>query len=71
MGHNIMGDYIKDEEVFSDTLVACLGLCMGLVVAETEQIATMAAKLIEVQYEVRSLYYLLFFILGLAYRYVS
>eukprot|EP00455_Lapot_gusevi_P049471 TRINITY_DN701_c0_g2_i7.p1 TRINITY_DN701_c0_g2~~TRINITY_DN701_c0_g2_i7.p1 ORF type:complete len:1205 (-),score=381.89 TRINITY_DN701_c0_g2_i7:387-4001(-) len=49
--HNLIGEYIMDEEVFASERVVCVGQMLGLVVAESEAVAQAAAKLVRVEYE--------------------
>ena len=50
-GENEFGAIIKDEEIFASELVTCVGQQIGVVVAETEAQARLAAKAVKVEYE--------------------
>lgn len=50
-GENKFGAIIKDEEIFATELVTCIGQQIGIVVAETEAQARLAAKAVKVEYE--------------------
>mmetsp|Transcript_4472 Transcript_4472/g.11222 ORF Transcript_4472/g.11222 Transcript_4472/m.11222 type:complete len:1333 (-) Transcript_4472:294-4292(-) len=50
-GSNKHGAVIYDEEVFSSEKVTCVGLPIGVVVAETQLLARKAASLVKVTYE--------------------
>ena len=49
--HNDTGPVVYDEEVFASEFVTCVGHQIGIVVAETQDIALEAARLVQVQYE--------------------
>jgi xanthine dehydrogenase/oxidase len=49
-GSNGMGDIVEDEECFATKRVTCVGQVIGLVVAETEQAAELAAHMVKVEY---------------------
>ncbi|RXG67436.1 Xanthine dehydrogenase [Armadillidium vulgare] len=48
---NITGYLMKDEEVFASKEVRCVGQIIGVVVAETMELAEEARKIVRVQYE--------------------
>eukprot|EP00520_Triparma_pacifica_P017654 CAMPEP_0118636436 /NCGR_PEP_ID=MMETSP0785-20121206/2621_1 /TAXON_ID=91992 /ORGANISM="Bolidomonas pacifica, Strain CCMP 1866" /LENGTH=1412 /DNA_ID=CAMNT_0006527561 /DNA_START=58 /DNA_END=4292 /DNA_ORIENTATION=+ len=50
-GNNKLGPVIKDEEVFGTKRVRHFGMVLGIVVAETLEIAQEAARLVKVEYE--------------------
>jgi len=50
-GGNDMGAVVHDEECFASEVVTCIGQPIGVVVADTEQHARMAARLVKVEYE--------------------
>lgn len=50
-GGNDMGAVVHDEECFASEEVTCVGQPIGVVVADTEQHARMAARLVKVEYE--------------------
>lgn len=50
-GGNDMGAVVHDEECFASEVVTCVGQPIGVVVADTEQHARMAARLVKVEYE--------------------
>ena len=50
-GRNDIGPILHDEEVFTTRTVTCIGQIIGIVVADTEAHARMAAKAVRVQYE--------------------
>ena len=50
-GSNQHGDPVKDEEIFASEFVHCVGMVIGLCVADTEEHARQAAQLVSVQYE--------------------
>lgn len=50
-GGNDMGAVVHDEECFASEVVTCIGQPIGVVVADTEQHARMAARLVSVEYE--------------------
>lgn len=49
--HNKIGPVVYDEEVFASEFVTCVGHQIGVVVAETQDIALEASRLVRVQYE--------------------
>lgn len=51
LGTNKIGPVLKDEECFADGKVLCVGQPIGMVVAETHEIATAAADKVKVEYE--------------------
>lgn len=50
-GGNDMGAVVHDEECFASEVVTCIGQPIGVIVADTEQHARMAARLVQVEYE--------------------
>ncbi|KAL0052613.1 hypothetical protein WJX82_004790 [Trebouxia sp. C0006] len=50
-GGNDIGAVMHDEECFASEVVTCIGHVIGVVVADTEQHARMAARLVKVEYE--------------------
>ena len=50
-GGNDMGAVVHDEECFASKVVTCIGQPIGVVVADTEQHARMAARLVRVEYQ--------------------
>lgn len=50
-GGNDMGPVMHDEECFATEVVTCIGQPIGVIVADTEQHARMAARLVKVEYE--------------------
>ncbi|DBA72485.1 TPA: hypothetical protein ACH3X2_010250 [Trebouxia sp. C0005] len=50
-GGNDIGAVMHDEECFASEVVTCIGHVIGVVVADTEQHARMAARLVKVKYE--------------------
>lgn len=50
-GGNDMGAVLHDEECFAAEVVTCIGQPIGVVVADTEQHARMAARLVKVEYQ--------------------
>lgn len=46
-----MGAVVHDEECFASEVVTCIGQPIGVIVADTEQHARMAARLVKVEYE--------------------
>lgn len=50
-GENEFGAIIKDEEIFATEQVTCIGQQIGILVAETEAQARLAAKAVKVEYE--------------------
>ena len=46
-----MGAVVYDEECFASEVVTCVGQPIGVVVADTEQHARMAVRLVKVEYE--------------------
>lgn len=46
-----MGAVVYDEECFASEVVTCIGQPIGVIVADTEQHARMAARLVKVEYE--------------------
>lgn len=50
-GGNDMGAVVHDEECFASEVVTCIGQPIGVVVADTEQHARMAARLVKVEYQ--------------------
>ena len=50
-GANDMGAVVHDEECFASEEVTCVGQPIGVIVADTEQHARMAARLVKVEYE--------------------
>ena len=46
-----MGAVVHDEECFASEVVTCIGQPIGVIVADTEQHARMAARLVQVEYE--------------------
>lgn len=50
-GGNDIGAEMHDEECFASEVVTCIGHVIGVVVADTEQHARMAARLVKVKYE--------------------
>lgn len=50
-GGNDMGAVVHDEECFASEVVTCVGQPIGVIVADTEQHARMAARLVKVEYE--------------------
>lgn len=51
LGSNIMGPVVKDEECFASEKVVCVGQPVGIVVADTHELATAAAEKVKVVYE--------------------
>ena len=51
-GENAYGKNIRDQQVFVDKKIRCIGEPIALVVAETREIAFEATKLVNVEYEV-------------------
>ncbi|XP_054265328.1 xanthine dehydrogenase-like [Macrosteles quadrilineatus] len=49
--NNHFGPIAKDDFVFADKEVMCVGQVVGAVVADTQQLAQRAAKLVKVEYE--------------------
>ena len=50
-GGNDIGAVVHDEECFASEVVTCVGQPIGVIVADTEQHARMAARLVKVEYE--------------------
>ncbi|CAF1398851.1 unnamed protein product, partial [Adineta ricciae] len=50
-GSLMTGDVVNDEEVFPTTTIYCIGTIIGMVVADSEEGAQQASKLIQVKYE--------------------
>lgn len=50
-GVNKIGDIIADEEIFASEIVVNVGQPIGVIIAETEDIARRASALVQVQYE--------------------
>ena len=50
-GQNKFGELIQDEEIFASEFVYCVGMIIGLCVADTEEHARQAAQLVRVEYE--------------------
>ena len=50
-GLNKHGESVKDEEIFASKVVHCVGVVIGLCVADTEEHARQAAELVTVEYE--------------------
>lgn len=51
IGQNKHGEIAQDEEIFASELVHCVGLVIGLCVADTEEHARQAAGLVQIEYE--------------------
>ncbi|XP_054265333.1 xanthine dehydrogenase-like [Macrosteles quadrilineatus] len=49
--NNCYGPVFKDDLIFADKKVMCVGQVVGAVVADTQQLAQRAAKLVKVEYE--------------------
>ena len=50
-GDNHTGPVVHDEEVFASETVTCVGHQIGIVVAETQDLALEAARMVKVEYE--------------------
>ncbi|CAF1447168.1 unnamed protein product [Adineta ricciae] len=50
-GSNKFGPIVKDEEIFSSKMVHCMDMVIGLCVADTEEHARQAARLVRIEYE--------------------
>ncbi|CAF2930252.1 unnamed protein product [Rotaria sp. Silwood2] len=50
-GQNKFGELVKDEEIFASEFVYCVGMVIGLCVADTEEHARQAAELVRIKYE--------------------
>jgi xanthine dehydrogenase/oxidase len=50
-GTNKHGDPVQDEEVFASEFIHCVGMVIGLCVADTEEHARQAVALIRIEYE--------------------
>lgn len=50
-GNNNIGAVVKDEEVFATSEVLCVGAVIGVILADTDDLAQRAAKLVKVEYE--------------------
>lgn len=50
-GENKWGPVQHDEEFFATEIVTCVGQQIGIVVAETEMQARLAAKAVKIEYE--------------------
>ena len=50
-GGNDIGAVVHDEECFASKEVTCIGQPIGIIVADTEQHARMAARLVKIEYE--------------------
>ncbi|XP_071734841.1 xanthine dehydrogenase 1-like isoform X3 [Rutidosis leptorrhynchoides] len=51
-GYNSTGPVVEDEEVFASEIVTCVGQVIGVVVADTHENAKLAARKVNVEYEV-------------------
>lgn len=51
LGSNKMGPVVKDEECFASDKVVCVGQPVGLIVAESHELAMAAAEMVKVVYE--------------------
>ncbi|TMW56096.1 hypothetical protein Poli38472_008744 [Pythium oligandrum] len=51
LGSNKMGPVIKDEECFASDRVVCVGQPIGMIIADSHEIATAAANKVKVEYE--------------------
>ena len=49
--NNVIGPAVLDEEVFASEYVTCVGHPVGIVVADTQDIALEASRLVRVKYE--------------------
>lgn len=51
LGSNKIGPVLKDEECFAEEKVVCVGQPIGMIVANTHELATAAADKVKVEYE--------------------
>ena len=49
--HNEIGPVVHDEQVFASEYVTCVGHQIGIVVADTHEVAMEASRLVQVHYE--------------------
>ena len=50
-GHNVFGIIAKDEEFFASKEFHCVGQLIGMILADTKNLAKKAASLVEIEYE--------------------
>lgn len=50
-GCNDLGAVVRDEEIFASKIVTCIGMPIGIVVADTEAAARAGARAVVVKYQ--------------------